>query len=110
MKILRLTIALVVVLCLLNPAVASADTGVFIDDLDRNGVDVSTAEMQDDAMQLGQALCDVYRTSPPVGVNPNHSAMDLLTQPPHGDSTQVAAVWIVASVDYICPQYKYLLP
>jgi hypothetical protein len=110
MKNLPLIIGGVIVLSLLNPAVASADTGSFIDDLNRNGVDVSTDEMQDDAVTLGRALCDVYRTSPPVGVNPNHDAMDLLTRPPNPDSSDVAAVWIVASVDYICPQYKYLLP
>ena len=92
----------------LNPAVASADTlGPFIDYLDRNGVDVSTMEVQDTSIELGQAICDLYRTSLRVGSNPNHEAMALLER---GHTSDEAAVWVVGSVNYVCPQFVYLLP
>jgi hypothetical protein len=93
---------------LLNPAAASADTlGPFIDYLGSNGVDVSTIEEQNAAVELGQAICGMYPTSLKVGADPNHDVMAAL-QPRH--TQDEAATWLVGSVNYVCPQYVYLLP
>ncbi|MDT5069502.1 MAG: hypothetical protein QOK02_5657 [Mycobacterium sp.] len=93
---------------LLNPPMASADTlGPFIDYLDNNGVNVSSTEAQDADVELGQAICGLYAAALKVGKNPNH---DVMTQLEARHTQDSAAMWLVGSVNYVCPQYLSLLP
>ncbi|HEV7854811.1 MAG TPA: DUF732 domain-containing protein [Mycobacterium sp.] len=92
----------------LSPAAASADTlGPFIDYLDSNGVDVSTIDAQNADVELGKAICGMYPPALRVGANPNDGVMAAL-RPRHTEAE--AAMWLVGSVNYVCPQYVYLLP
>lgn len=105
---LPLLIACIVASSLLNSTVASADTlGPFIDYLDSNGVDVSTTDAQDADVELGQAICGLYAAALKVGKNPNH---DVMTQLEARHTQDEAAMWLVGSVNYVCPQYVSLLP
>jgi hypothetical protein len=105
---LPLALACIVGASLLCPTVASADTlGPFIDYLDSNGVDVSSIEAQNADVELGNAICGMYPPALRAGANPNHDVMAAL-QPRH--TQDEAAMWLVGSVNYVCPQYVYLLP
>jgi hypothetical protein len=47
------------------------------------------------------------RNGPAAAGNPNH---DVMTQLERQHTTDEAAVWVVGSVAYVCPEYEYMPP
>jgi hypothetical protein len=82
-----------------TPATARADTTGFVDFLDRHGEHTSGSTAEE--IDLGEAICNMYSVS-----HDNGAVADTLMKRHSPDS---AAVWQVASVMYLCPQYNYLL-
>jgi hypothetical protein len=54
-------------------------------------------------LDLGYAICNLYRTT-----QSNSAVVRSMLN--YGDSTQFIAVWTYGAVQYLCPQYLYLLP
>lgn len=103
MKLASLAAAAAVGVAVLAAPIAHAGTDEFINYLARNGEDVSGHEVQLAQIDLGLALCNMVRASG-RGVY----AMDSLMRNGR-HSAENAAMWVVGSVNYLCPEYKHLL-
>jgi hypothetical protein len=102
-RVLLIATAVVGLATLAPTPTALADTASFIADLERNGEDSSTAEIRSAQIDVGLAICNLYATA---GSNREVER----TMAANGDSPRHIAVWTVASVLYLCPQYEDLLP
>jgi hypothetical protein len=95
----------------LTAPLAHADTAGFIDYLSDNGVPVATSTLRQSHLQVGQAICVLYDAH--VGAGDSKSVANddaLTTMEGRGDhTTQEAAMWVVGAVNYLCPQYKWMM-
>jgi hypothetical protein len=102
-RVLLIATAVVGLVMLAPTPTALADTADFIADSERNGEDSTTEEIRSAEIDLGMAICNLYATS---GSNREVER----TMAAKGDNPHHIAVWTVASVLYLCPQYEDLLP
>jgi hypothetical protein len=103
MNRLSLIVAAVISFGVLTPtATAGANTDEFIDYLVRHGEDSSTSEIQMAEVNLGVAICNLYATS-----LSNRAVMNTMLA--QGHTTDEVAMRTVGSVEYLCPQYEYLV-
>jgi Protein of unknown function (DUF732) len=109
MKRPLLTAATLGAAALVLAAPAQGDTTEFLDYLQRHAIGTSTTELERSDLDMGMAICNIFATAPPAGVDPNDDAIRVLTTGENPMSTRQAATWIVGSVDYLCPQYTDLL-
>lgn len=77
------------------PAHADTDSERFIDYLDSRGQDVRGIEYE--VIDLGNAVCGIFDAG---------ASVDDVFDSLHQDDD---AAWIVGSVNYLCPQNKYLI-
>jgi Protein of unknown function (DUF732) len=82
-------------------APAGADNADFIQFLGSNGENVSTQEIQNLYIDLGQAICQHLDASQ----NPNATVDYLVSL---GHTNRNANMWLSGSVLYLCPQLNYL--
>jgi hypothetical protein len=102
------TCVVAVGLSMAAPGVAVADPGDnvqrFLDYLERNGEPAEQSpELERAAVDLGRATCGLFAGG---------SSADQVMRTSLKDgrwTTHQAAVWMVGSVEYLCPQYDYLL-
>jgi hypothetical protein len=100
-----LVAAALVGLSLLAPAVAVADPNAqgFYDMLELSGIPSErSAEQRAASLQFGYSICNWY-----AATLDNRQVMMWFYN--HGYTPRDAAVWTVTSVNYLCPQYQYLL-
>lgn len=110
MRLVAASVAATGVAVLGLAAPVHADTGEFLDYLYRNEIGVSADELQQSDLDTGQAICGIFATAPDAGNDPNHEAVDYMMTGEHPASEEDAAVWVVGSVLYLCPQSAELLP
>jgi hypothetical protein len=80
---------------------ASADSGRFLDDLNKLGYSQSTPAERDSAVQRGNGICDDLAAG-----NSKTDAMGILESRNPSWSGSESAAWVVASADALCPQYR----
>jgi hypothetical protein len=78
------------------------DVQGFYDSLERADIPNRTPEMRSRNLQMGLAICNAYATA----LNNDQVGLWLGNL---GYSAHDAAMWTVSSVDYLCPQYGYML-
>jgi Protein of unknown function (DUF732) len=82
---------------------ANSDASGFLVFLENHGEPSGNAEIAGAQVDLGNAICNLYNASQSHA----HVHQKLLDV---GHSPVNASVWEIASVHFLCPQFKYLLP
>lgn len=80
------------------------DAQAFLDYLESHGIrSQDTAELRSASVGMGLAICNTYATTL------SNTKASWMVYNLGYTNPRDAATWTVASVDYLCPQYGYLL-